>query len=108
VSIGGDVHLTRADRQRYKIPIYNLTTGQAPPDVTGEGAVVEAHPMVARFQPREFYLSPQPFRPAQGGQRHRLHRDFDVHPFSLADQAAQVPKQITPPTSRGGCIGGLP
>jgi len=37
VSIGGDVLLTRADRQRYKIPIYNLTTGQPLPDVKGEG-----------------------------------------------------------------------
>ena len=39
VSIGGDVLLTRANRQRYKIPVYNLTTGQPLPDVTGEGAV---------------------------------------------------------------------
>jgi hypothetical protein len=37
VSIGGDVLLTRADRQRHKIPIYNLTTGQPLPDVKGEG-----------------------------------------------------------------------
>jgi hypothetical protein len=37
VSIGGDVLLTRADRQRYKTPIYNLTTGQPLPDVKGEG-----------------------------------------------------------------------
>jgi hypothetical protein len=37
--ISGDVPLTRADRQRYKIPVYNLTTGQPLPDVTGEGAV---------------------------------------------------------------------
>ena len=36
--IGGDVLLTRADRQRYKVPVYNLTTGQLLPDVTGEGA----------------------------------------------------------------------
>ena len=35
--ISGDVLLTRADRQRYKIPIYNLTTGQPLPDVKGEG-----------------------------------------------------------------------
>jgi hypothetical protein len=35
VSIGGDVLLTRADRQRHKIPIYNLTTGQPLPDVKG-------------------------------------------------------------------------
>jgi hypothetical protein len=35
--IGGDVLLTRADRQRYKIPIYNLATGQPLPDVKGEG-----------------------------------------------------------------------
>jgi hypothetical protein len=26
--IGGDVLLTRADRQQYKVPICNLTTGQ--------------------------------------------------------------------------------
>ena len=37
MSIGGDVLLTRADRQRHKIPIYNLTTGQPLPDVKGEG-----------------------------------------------------------------------
>jgi len=37
--IGGDVLLTRADRQRYKIPIYNLTTGQPLPDVKGEGTL---------------------------------------------------------------------
>jgi hypothetical protein len=37
VSIGGDVLLTRADRQRYRIPIYNLTTSQPLPDVKGEG-----------------------------------------------------------------------
>jgi hypothetical protein len=37
VPIGGDVLLTRADRQRYRIPIYNLTTGQPLPDVKGEG-----------------------------------------------------------------------
>jgi hypothetical protein len=35
--IGGDVLLTRAARQRYKVPIYNLTTGQPLPDVKGEG-----------------------------------------------------------------------
>ena len=35
VSIGGDVLLTRADRQRHKIPVYNLTTGQPLPDVKG-------------------------------------------------------------------------
>jgi hypothetical protein len=35
--ISGDVLLTRADRQRHKIPIYNLTTGQPLPDVKGEG-----------------------------------------------------------------------
>ena len=35
--IGGDVLLTRADRQRYKIPIYNLTTGQPLLDIKGEG-----------------------------------------------------------------------
>jgi len=35
--IGGDVLLTRADRQRYRIPIYNLTTGQPLPDIKGEG-----------------------------------------------------------------------
>jgi hypothetical protein len=38
VSIGGDDVLTRAGRQRHKIPIYNLTTGQPLPDVKGEGA----------------------------------------------------------------------
>ena len=37
VSIGGDVVLTRADGQRYKIPTYNLTTGQPLPDVKGGG-----------------------------------------------------------------------
>jgi len=37
VSIGGDVLLTRADRQRSKTHIYNLTTGQPLPDVKGEG-----------------------------------------------------------------------
>jgi len=36
VSIGGDVLLTRADRQRHKTPIYNLTTGQPLLDVKGE------------------------------------------------------------------------
>ena len=36
-SIGGNVLLTRANRQRHKIPIYNLTTGQPLPDVKGEG-----------------------------------------------------------------------
>jgi len=35
--ISGDVLLTRADRQRHKIPLYNLTTGQPLPDVKGEG-----------------------------------------------------------------------
>jgi hypothetical protein len=35
VSIGGDVLLTRADRQRHKIPIYNLTPGQPLPDGKG-------------------------------------------------------------------------
>jgi hypothetical protein len=35
--ISGDVLLTRADRQRHKVPIYNLTTGQPLPDVKGEG-----------------------------------------------------------------------
>jgi hypothetical protein len=35
VAIGGDVLLTHADRQRHKIPIYNLTTGQPLPDVKG-------------------------------------------------------------------------
>jgi hypothetical protein len=38
--ISGDRLLTRADRQRYKIPIYNLTTGQPLPDVKGEGNLV--------------------------------------------------------------------
>jgi len=33
--ISGDVVLTRADRQRYKIPVYNLTTSQPLPDVKG-------------------------------------------------------------------------
>jgi len=37
VSIGGDVLPTRADRQRHKIPIYNLTTGQPLADIKGEG-----------------------------------------------------------------------
>jgi hypothetical protein len=36
--ISGDVVLTRVNRQRYKIPIYNLTTAQPLPDVKGEGA----------------------------------------------------------------------
>ena len=76
--VSGDAVLTRADGQRYKIPIYNLTTGQPLPDVTGEGAVVEAHHVVARRQPQKFDLPSEPFRPAQGRQRHRLHWDFDV------------------------------
>ena len=37
MSIGGDVLLTGADRQRHKIPIYNPTTSQPLPDVKGEG-----------------------------------------------------------------------
>jgi hypothetical protein len=37
-SIGGDVLLTHAGRQRRKILIYNLTTGQPLPNVKGEGA----------------------------------------------------------------------
>lgn len=37
MSIGGDVVLTRGGRQRYKIPTYNLTTGQPLPDVKGGG-----------------------------------------------------------------------
>jgi hypothetical protein len=37
-----------------------------------------------------------------------LVRDFDVQPFLPVDQTARFPKQITPPTSRVGCIGGLP
>jgi hypothetical protein len=36
VYIGGGV-LTRADRQRYKIPVYNPTTSQPLPDVKVEG-----------------------------------------------------------------------
>lgn len=40
VAIGGDVLLTRANRQRHKIPIYNLTTGQPLPDVKGEENLV--------------------------------------------------------------------
>jgi len=35
--VGGDSASVRAARQRYKIPIYNLTTGQPLPDVKGEG-----------------------------------------------------------------------
>jgi hypothetical protein len=35
--IGGDVLLTRADRQRYKVPVYNLTTSHPLPDIKGEG-----------------------------------------------------------------------
>ena len=37
-----------------------------------------------------------------------LIRDLDVQPFLLVDQTARFPKQAPPPTSRGGCIGGLP
>jgi len=80
----------------------------APPDVTGEGAVVEAHHVIAWRQPQEVDLSPQLFHPAQIGQRHWLQRNFDIQPFFSVDQTARFPKQITPPTSRVGCIGGLP
>jgi hypothetical protein len=38
--ISGDVLLTRADRQRHKIPIYNLTTGQPLPDIKGGNLAV--------------------------------------------------------------------
>ena len=37
-----------------------------------------------------------------------LIQDFDVQPILLLDQTAQFPKQVMPPTSRVGCIGGLP
>jgi hypothetical protein len=35
--VSRDAAPTRADRQRHKIPIYNLTTGQPALDVRGEG-----------------------------------------------------------------------
>jgi hypothetical protein len=62
VSIGGDVLLTRADRQRHKILIYNLTTGQPltltdPLRTANPTAAQNAH---SNHPPRLATLTPKP------------------------------------------------